>query len=366
MRKNNKKNFDSPLPYRLSKSVTASALSRVYSAVVRARNFAYDSLPFLSEQLDFPVISVGGIRVGGTGKTPVTRLIARYLIDNHDCGVAILSRGYGRVSKKHIVVRPNESADWELTGDEPCMLHNSLPETWLGIGADRAAVARRLSPLLHSRSVFILDDGFQHRRTRRDLDIVCLNESVFDDRPMPAGYLRERVSALSRASVALVIGARERADKLREVRDRVENHLSGALKSASVAAVLLQYPDCWVNARSGETASRPPMESPVAVTGIARPERFLSMLSQFSIVPSETREFPDHYNFKRNDIARIRNIYLCGVVTTEKDAVRLMSPAFSDIRDLWYLRVGLRFADEEARARVLSTVADVVETRVTK
>jgi len=354
--------FDSPLPDALSKGAAAGLLSRVYSAAVGARNFAYDSVPFLSERLDFPVISVGGIRAGGTGKTPVAQLLARHLIDNCGRGVAVLSRGYGRKSKKNVVVKPGETADWRLTGDEPCMLHGNLPESWLGVGADRSAVARILSPLLPDRSVFILDDGFQRRQTRRDLDIVCVNESLFDDRPLPAGYLREPPPALARADAVLAVGAPERADKLREVKERVDRYLSKASKSAKtppVTAVLFQYPDRWVNARSGESAGRPPLESPAAVTGIARPERFLAMLPQFSVVPSGVYKFPDHYNFKRNDIARIHNIYLCGVVTTEKDAVRLLSPAFSGIRDIWYLKIGLRFADAESEARVMSRAAEV-------
>ncbi len=357
--KTDKSVSDSPLPAALSASVAARLLSRAYSAAIGARNFAYDSLPSLSKQLDFPVISVGGIRAGGTGKTPVTQLIARHLIDTRKCSVAVLSRGYGRKSKKNIVVKPGEPADWELTGDEPCMLHSNLPESWLGVGADRTALARLLSPLLPARSVFLLDDGFQRRQTRRDLDVVCLGEDTFDDRLMPAGYLREPLSALARADVALAVGAEERVDRLREVGERVAKYLSAMSKSTSkipVVAVLLRYPDVWVNARSGETASRPPTASPAVITGIARPERFLAALERFSIAPSGVYKFPDHYKFKRNDIARIHNIYLYGAVTTEKDAVRLMSPAFSDVRDLWYLREGLRFADGEAEARTLSAV----------
>jgi tetraacyldisaccharide 4'-kinase len=355
---------DSPLHAALSAGIAAKLLSHAYSAAVGARNFAYDSFHFLSQKSDRPVISVGGIRAGGTGKTPVTRLIARHLIDNCGCGVAVLSRGYGRVSGKNIIVRPGETADWRLTGDEPCMLRNDLPEIWLGIGADRSAMAGRLSPLMPERSVFILDDGFQRRQTRRDLDIVCTGEDALDGRLMPAGYLREPPEALSRADIVFVIGAQERIDKLRETGGRVERYLSTLRrrvgKPGPVTAVLLQYPDCWTNARSGDKAPRPPMDSPAAVVGIARPERFLSMLPQFSIVPSGVHKFPDHHIFKRNDFARVHNVYLQGVVTTEKDAVRLMSPEFSDIRDLWYLKIGLRFADEEAGARALSRVAETV------
>jgi tetraacyldisaccharide 4'-kinase len=349
---NIKNNFDSPLPARLASNPAASALSCVYGGVVRARNAAYDSLPALSKKAGRPVISVGGIRAGGTGKTPAALLVGRHVSDRCGYGVAFLSRGYGRAVNKTVIVRPNEKADWEETGDEPCMLHGNLPESWLGIGTNRAAVAKKLSRALPEKSVFILDDGFQHRRLRRDLNIVCLSESTFGDRMLPSGYLREPVSSLARADIALIIGAPERIDKLREVESRITTQ-----KSAPICAVLLQYPDSWVEARTGKTAKTPPLRRPAVICGIARPGRFLAMLNALSVEPSEVRCFKDHHKFKKNDFAFAHDIYSNGIVTTEKDSVRLLSSEFGSFGEIWYLKIGLRFADYESEARVLSRIS---------
>lgn len=330
-------------------SVVAMPLSGVYSAVVAARNLAYDRLPALSRKLDRPVISVGGIRAGGTGKTPAALLVGRYVQEVCGCGVAFLSRGYGRRTGKQVIVEPNGKAEWRETGDEPCMLHRNLPGSWLGIGADRTAVARSLSRLMPEKSVFILDDGFQRRQTRRDLDIVCLSESVLRDRLMPAGDLREPLSELARADILFIIGTEERVSALREV--------EASLPVAEKTAVLLQYPHSWVEARTGETRTDPPYRAPVAVTGIARPGRFADMLRSLSVEPLRVHNFRDHYNFKKNDIAPlVHNIYSNGMVTTEKDAVRLLSPEFAFLRDIWYLKIGLRFADPSKESQILSDI----------
>lgn len=372
--------FDSPLPARAASNPLTAALSFTYAAVVHTRNFAYDSLPALSCGLGRPVISIGGIRAGGTGKTPVAQLVGRHITGSCGCGAAFLSRGYGRVSRRPVIVKPGEPADWRETGDEPCMLHANIPESWLGISPNRAAIAKKLLPQLPSNAVFILDDGFQHRRVRRDLNIVCLSDSTFGDRLMPAGYLRESVTSLYRADVVLVIGAQERIDKLREVQESVERlfAVAGAGapagadarqggntgrrggKTPPICAILLQYPESWVEARTGRSvdAGHPPFKNPAVISGIARPERFISMLRTLSVEPSEVRTFGDHHKFKINDLAPVHghDIYYGDVVTTEKDAVRLMSPEFSGVRSLWYLKVGLRFADAGAGAQVLSTI----------
>ena len=353
-------------------------LSRVYAAAVNARNFLYDRVPALSKSLCRPVISVGGIRAGGVGKTPVAQFIGQYIMEERGYGVAFLSRGYGRLPKKPVVVRPNESADWEQTGDEPSMLHANLPESWLGIGADRAALAEKLSPLLPEKSVFVLDDGFQRRQARRDLDIVCLSEGAFGDRMMPSGYLREPTSSLNRADIVLVVGAEGRIDKLREVKEIVERQFEqnaniyknssntaasanvigrNPYKSGQICAVVLQYPLCWVNGETGEVCQDAPLRNPAVVCGIARPERFVEMARSFGIEPSGIYNFRDHHNFKINDFVFARDIYYGGgAVTTEKDFIRLRSKKFVSLRELWYLKVGLRFLDSDSEARVKSKI----------
>jgi tetraacyldisaccharide 4'-kinase len=375
------KQTDCNRPIQLPDLVTVP-LSYIYKAVINTRNFAYDSIPSLSKKLDRPVISIGGIRAGGTGKTPVAQLVGRHIIDNCGRNVAFLSRGYGRLSKKNIIVKPNETADWEETGDEPCMIHNNIPESWLGIGADRTRVAGELSSIIPTNSVFILDDGFQRRQTRRNLDIVCLSESAFGDRLMPAGYLRESLASLKRADILFVIGAEGRIGRLREVRGMVEEFLENGAKAAGgggltdkeanivppkksppVCAILLQYPCSWVEAATGRAVippDTPPLRNPYIISGIARPERFIDMAEALGIEPSGVKIFGDHYKFKNNDLSFAHDIYSKGVLTTEKDFVRLRSKKLAEERGVWYLKIGLRFADAEAEARVLSKINSAV------
>jgi tetraacyldisaccharide 4'-kinase len=388
------KYFESPLPARLASNPVVSSLSSVYKTVSDVRNFAYDHIPALSKKLGRPAISVGGIRAGGTGKTPAAQLVGRHIIDNCGYSVAFLSRGYGRLSKKNVIIKPNETANWEDTGDEPCMIHSNIPESWLGIGADRTAVAEELSSIIPTNSVFILDDGFQRRQTRRDLDIVCLGESALNGRMMPAGYLREPVSSLRRAGIIFVIGAEERLGRLREAKAEVERYLECGMRNAEcgtcpsrqktaadaadeacladkeaggippeeplpTCAILIQRPVCWVEAATGRAVAirdTPPLHNPYIVSGIARPERFIGMAESLGVEPSGVKIFRDHHIFKNDDFAFAHDIYSKGVLTTEKDFARLRSKKLADARGLWYLKIGLCFADPEAEAPALSKI----------
>ena len=199
-------NFDSPLPPFLSRSFPVRFLSYLYTVAVRYRNNRFDRNLSLSVQAKRPVISIGGIRAGGTGKTPASLLVGHHL-RSLDLPVAFLSRGYRRKNKQQQIVSPHEEVHWEAVGDEPAMIHADLPETWLGIGSDRVASAEKLSSIIPEKTIFVLDDGFQHRKIRRDLDIVCINESTLTDKMLPSGYLREEVSSLKRAHLLFLIGS---------------------------------------------------------------------------------------------------------------------------------------------------------------
>jgi len=342
--KTQREQFDSPLPKRLGLNPAAGLLSHLYSAAVKINGYAYGAFPSLSQKLCHPVISIGGIRAGGTGKTPVSQLIGQYLI-NKGLGVAFLSRGYGRPAKKPVIVKPGETASWELTGDEPCMIHRNLPQSWLGIGADRIANAKKLTEKLPQKSVFILDDGFQHKKIKRDLDIVCLGEKTFYDRMIPAGFLREPVSALKRADLLFIIGDPLSLDRMREMKNELERRFDN-----KKCMILLQEPLCWVEGKTGRTSENAPLKNPFAVCAIARPERFINMLKTFAVEPCETLCFKDHHIFKRNDFAHcLQDVYSRGIVTTEKDYIRLQAVEFALAPEIWYLKIGLRFADEVSR-----------------
>lgn len=321
------------------------SLAAVYRRVINARNWCYDRISNFSKEAGRTVISIGGIRAGGTGKTPVAQLVGSLVLQK-DFSVAFLSRGYGRKSKECCIVHPQQTTDWEIAGDEPAMLHENLPDTWLGICSDRLRSASILSKLVPPKTVFILDDGFQHRKIRRNLDIVCLNDSVFEDHLIPRGYLREPVDSLRRAHIALIIGEESAKDNLEKIRETLLKrypHLS--------VFSLVQKPGKWVNVYSSEIRTTPPHRTPAAICGIARPHRFLSMLKQLDVEPSKTIIFPDHHIYNSNQLKRIRELYSHGGVTTQKDAVRIRKLGIVICPDLWYLKIELKFVLDDSLNR---------------
>jgi tetraacyldisaccharide 4'-kinase len=348
-----KKGHDSPPP--LGRSLPVKAASMLFRSVVKVRNALYDSLPFLSYPADRPVISVGGLRAGGTGKTPVALMVGEHLASQGRT-VAFLSRGYRRQGRSLRIVKPDETAPWKETGDEPFLLHERLPASWLGVCASRLRAAARLASLVPRNAVFVLDDGFQHRRLRRDLDIVCLHDTLPDDRMLPAGWLREPAGALSRAHAALIIGPDDRADTMELLRATLARRFP-----ALVIAVLFQEPGPWRSA-AGDSAPLPPFERPFLVCGIARPERFTEMVRKQGISPRAELVFPDHHPFGTDDLGESRELYSYGVITTEKDAVRLAELSAVPAEKVWYCGTVMRFAEEKDRGRFYS----LVTTRVTR
>jgi tetraacyldisaccharide 4'-kinase len=312
--------------------------------MVAFRNLLYDRLPGFSKKAACPVISVGAISAGGTGKTPLALLVGEYL-QLKGRTVAFLSRGYHRPDRRPRIVAPQEKIDWRLIGDEPWLLHNRLPDTWLGIDARRCRTAAALAKKMPGLPVYVLDDGFQHRALRRDLDLVCLHQAVLKDRMIPAGFLREPVASLNRAGAALIIGSIEECTALERTRDAL-NRLFPQLPFF----ILFQEIGDWVNAGTGEKRAKPPSDDPLLVCGIARPERFLAMVRASGITPAAELIFPDHHNFITNDFNKTRELYSKVIISTEKDTVRLCHTGIVTAEKVWYLTIRLRFnADSEKK-----------------
>ena len=258
-------------------------------------------------RLASPVISVGNLRAGGSGKTPLVAWIAALL---RDAGqrVAILSRGYGGVfSGEALLVSDGRAvlADAATAGDEPVMLARALPGVVVAIGPHRDMVGRWLEARL-GRFVCVLDDGFQHLRLHRDLDLVCVEAADLADRPLPAGHLRERPAALARADLLLVSGAS-----------------SPAFAPERTLAVGRNVEGCYDGA--GQRVPTP--ARPFLVSGIARPERFWSDVAAITGGVAGHLAFPDHHRFTPQDVAKAnaaaRAHQADAIVTTAKDAVRL-------------------------------------------
>jgi len=318
------------------------ALGTLYGAAAAWRRRWYARHPEKQRRLTRPVISVGNLGVGGSGKTPLVEHIARLLASVGE-RPSILTRGYGRrIARPGATVVSDGSrvlACVDESGDEPLMLARALQKSGVVVvaGADRY-----LSGLLAENrlgaTVHILDDGFQHFGLARDVDLLATSEHDLADRPLPAGRLREALAAASAADAALVeagyLPAAERIGR--------------ALGVTTVFRVTRAIePPRMV--KTGETVVVPVGSRVFAVAGIARPERFFSDLiaSGWDLVGSIA--FRDHHHFTRANLIRIereaRKAAAAIVLTTAKDAVRL-APA--DLRELPLALVPLTASIEPA------------------
>jgi len=273
----------------------------------------YERHPQSRRSLDRPVISVGNLSVGGSGKTPIVAALARMLLDMGQ-RPAILSRGYARRRATDGVVVVSDGnrvfAPVENSGDEPQMLARALPGVPVLVCADRH-LAGRLAEKQFDATVMLLDDGFQHLVLGRNVDVLVVPASDLDDAVLPSGRLREPLDAASSAHCVLVPGSPEDVSRVAATFDRmpvfrVTNHF-GSLQ--------------------GLDASAPSGPRVVAVAGIARPERFFTTLREQGFEIVRELRFPDHHWFSSDDLDRIRRIAketsADFVVTTEKDAVRV-------------------------------------------
>lgn len=299
-----------------------SVASSVYSAVARQRRAWYTRAPDRQRRLRRPVISVGNLSVGGSGKTPVVAHLARVLLAAGE-RPAILSRGYGRRIRDEGVTVVSDGTrvltDVAHAGDEPLMLARELPGAVVAVASERY-LAGRLAETRLGATVHLLDDGFQHLRLGRDVNLLVLHEADLGDRVLPAGRLREPLSAASAADAVLVSGAVgvDAIDSVSALRARMPATPLFAVRRALAPVRLV----------ASGTVITPDSVGPVfAVAGIARPERLFTDLSAAGWKLAATLTFRDHHRYHQADVARItaaaRDAQTHVVVTTAKDAVRL-------------------------------------------
>ena len=285
-------------------------------AALRAALYRRGVLPRV--RLASPVISIGNLTVGGRGKTPLVELSAGWL---RDAGrpVAILSRGYGGSFRgEALVVSDGERvlADAAAAGDEPVMLARALPGVVVAVGRDRGRLGRIVESRFGPR-VCLLDDGFQHLRLARDLDVVCVEAEDLADRPLPAGALRERPSALARADLIAVGGE---ADAAAHEACRALGEVLGAARVFRVRRRPVGFVDL------ADRVAPAPARA-FLVSGIARPQRFARDVAGAGSAVTGHAVFPDHHRFRLEEVdAAAHDARASGadaIVTTAKDAVRL-------------------------------------------
>ena len=295
-------------------------LSRLYDEAAWRRRRWYASRPDARRRLSRPVISIGALAAGGSGKTPLTAHVARTLVAMGE-RPAVLSRGFGRADPVDgaVVVRDAERVvgDLATAGDEPWMLAQTLTGVAIVVAADRY-LAGRLAETHLGATVHLLDDGFQHLQLERGTDLLVMSPADLDDPVvLPGGRLRERLATATYADAVLVVDVSD------ERRARVAERLGlsrcfGVRRYVGSAAVASPHPE------PGEVE---PGARVMAVAGIARPERFFDDVRDAGFDVVHTLVFGDHHRFLPRDVARIRSearaVRAQAILTTEKDGVRL-------------------------------------------
>ncbi len=266
-----------------------------------------------SEKISVPVISIGNLTTGGTGKTPFTIFIASHFLKNN-FNVGIISRGYGRSSDEMVTVFDGTTlvTDPALAGDELIEISLRLRELYPNFVtvacADRVAAANHIIEL-YKPDVIILDDAFQHRKIKRDLDILIIDKDNDEDPEnelLPAGSLRESKRG------------EERADAVIHNYKFKKNPIDALSSEKNIFTATY-------NANASHLIQKIGSNGVVAVSGIAKPESFFNMLSDLNIGLKKRFEFDDHYNYTKEDIEKI--VAECSpkdiIITTGKDLVKL-------------------------------------------
>jgi tetraacyldisaccharide 4'-kinase len=297
-----------------------SMLASIYAAAASARRRYYQAHG-RQRRLQRPVISVGNLRVGGTGKTPAVAHVAHVLLEMGE-RPAILSRGYGRRSAHDGVVVVSDGqrlcSDLDRSGDEPLMLARAVPRARVLVSADRY-LAGRLAEMHLDATVHVLDDGFQHLTLARGTDLLILGADDFaDPRTLPTGRLRESLSAGSFAHALLVPSAGD--DETRAIAATLGVKTAFRLERMAGEPRRLDL--------FGASAPARTQTAVLASAGIARPERFFEELRSGGWDVKRTASFPDHHRYTRADVAGLvdqaRAAGAKAIVTTEKDLVRLL------------------------------------------
>jgi len=327
------------------KSLILPPLSVLYGAVTRTRLSLYRRGTFHSTKLDRPVISVGNITTGGTGKTPLVEWVAR-TIAGAGKKVCILTRGYGRENPDRQVVvsdGTNVLANPSEAGDEPFLLATNLAGIAAVISnADRIEAAKGAIKHLGT-DCFVLDDGFQHLRLERDLNIVTIDATNpwGGGHLLPYGRLREPLSGLSRAD-CIVITRADQANNLDALRDEIRRLTENARLFQSTMRIK-NLPET--------------IPTPVAAfCGVGNPQSF------FNLIPHEIvlqKTFPDHHRYSQTDadslIEAATRAGAQSLITTAKDAVKLKSLLFS--LPCFVLEIEPRIENEAELARLVLTAA---------
>lgn len=286
----------------------------LYGWIASVRNFLYDKGILKSYSFDLPVIAVGNLSVGGTGKTPQIEYLIRLLSSHYN--VATLSRGYKRKSEGFVLADANSSA--EILGDEPFQMHQKFPNIKVAVDANRKNGIEQLLHLPEKPEVILLDDAFQHRKVKAGFYIMltAYNDLYCNDWMLPTGNLRESRAGARRANMIIVTKCPKDISEIAQQNIKEKIGLD-----IPVYFSFIDYDESVYNETESISVAEIKSVDKLLLAGIAKPEPFFGYLQSGN---DAQLVFPDHHHFSENDYQTIEdkaNNKL--IITTEKDYVRL-------------------------------------------
>jgi tetraacyldisaccharide 4'-kinase len=330
-----------------------AALGKLYEAGVRIRNGLYSSGLRRVHRLKQPVISVGNLTMGGTGKTPTVIALGR-MLQEAGCSVSVLLRGYkGENIGEPLLVSDGESllASSQSAGDEAVVIAKNLPRAIVAVGKDRVRTGEWVEQRFRV-DAHLLDDGFQHLRLYRNLNLLLVDVTnpFGGERPPPLGRLRESLDGIQRAD-AVLLTRTQPGGNYQSLIERVRSYKPSILcfRVTQKLVVSSRSQDSGLPGLDGLTA--------LAVAGIANPTQFFDLLERQGLKLADTLVFPDHHRYSVRDLKQVKK--RCKqremefVVTTEKDAENLDASALDPLR-LIVVKVTFVFEDVAEIRKMLS------------
>lgn len=352
-------------------------LSWLYGKIINGRNLLYEKEIFKSFSLGVPVISVGNITVGGTGKTPLVAFIAEVLAEKGE-KVCILSRGYGRENPKQRVLvsdGKNILADAKKSGDEPFELAGKLlGKAFVIADADRTS-AGNWAREKFGITVFVLDDAFQHQKVKRALNIVTIDATnpFGNGKVLPSGILREPLENLKRADL-IVITRANLSENIEQLKSQIANYNSVCpiIVSENKVSNLIELKEFHAKPQRHKNSAhlsdekltndkeRRTKDKFLAFCALGNPNNFFEQLRRENFDLISTEKFPDHHFYAQKDIEKIelkaaeKNIR--ELLTTAKDAVKLKDLSFN--LPCYVVENKLCFNDEKKLREMIRSVLD--------
>lgn len=345
-------------------------ISKIYGVVMAVRNKMFDYGILKQQEFDIPIVVVGNIAMGGTGKTPHVEYIVESLLGKYNIGV--LSRGYRRATKGFVLASPQSRP--EDIGDESYQIYRKFgPDITVAVCEKRADGIRQMREINPELNMIILDDAFQHRYVKPSVSVILTeyNRPVFNDKILPYGRLRESARALNRADMVVVtkcpIDMKPMHYRLFEENLKLFPFQKLYFSRYNYGHLVPIFPDEATDIPTLDSLR--PDNSVLVITGVANPKPFVRFLRR-NKAKVKLKRFTDHHNFTASDMEEIARLFdelpsaNKFIVTTEKDAVRILNNPYFPHRlkkSIFYVPIKVEFIDRgeaEFTAGIEKTIRD--------